>query len=384
MKKTLLLFSALWLFACKKNDQPLSADDAATSALAKGQPDAPGNLNTRIVNGTLNYPWEILWGPDNYIWVTEREGRVSRVDPASGQVIPVATIAEVASTTNFNGLLGMALHPQFSTNPFVYVIYNYFGPTGAYLEKIVRFTYNGATLVSPMTLVDGIVGKIGGEFIHNGSRLAIGADMKLYATTGDANQRFDFPQSTSSLNGKVLRVNLDGSIPSDNPFGNAVWAIGQRNPQGLVFGNGGKLYSSMHGETTDDEVNIIMKGRNYGWPYMEGYCDKPAEQTFCAANNVAEPIYAWTPTIAPSGMEYYNNPEIAQWKNSLLLAVLKGKQLLHLKLSQDGSTIEASHAYFTGEFGRLRDVAIAPNGKVYLCTDNGNHADKIIEISKGK
>jgi glucose/arabinose dehydrogenase len=382
MKKLSIFLAAVLLFACKKSDHPFSGDDLQNNPSAKGKPDAPGNLHTRIVNSNLNYPWEILWGPDNFIWMTEREGRVSRVNPATGQVIPVATITEVASTTNFNGLLGMVLHPRFSTNPFVYVIYNYFSTTGQYLEKIVRFTYNGGTLVSPMTLVDGIVGKIGGDFIHNGSRLVIGADMKLYATTGDANMRFDFPQNPSSLNGKILRVNLDGSIPADNPFGNAVWAIGQRNPQGLVFG-GSKLYSSMHGETTDDEINIILKGRNYGWPFVEGFCDKPQEQSFCAANNVVEPIYAWTPTIAPSGIDYYNNKAIAQWKNSLLVAVLKGKELLQMKLTDDGSAVEEVHEFFKNEFGRLRDVAISPDGKVYICTDNGNHADKIIEIVKG-
>jgi aldose sugar dehydrogenase len=212
--------------------------------------------------------------------------------------------------------------------------------------------------------------------------LIIGADMKLYASTGDDNMRFEFPQNTSSLNGKILRINLDGTIPADNPFGNAVWAIGQRNPQGLVFGNGGKLYSSMHGESTNDEVNIILKGRNYGWPFVEGFCDTPAEESFCAANNVVEPIFAWTPTIAPSGMEYYDKTAISQWKNSLLLAVLKNKMLIQLKLSDDGSVVEGVHEYFVNQFGRLRDVAISPDGKVYLCTDNGNHQDMIIEVTK--
>jgi glucose/arabinose dehydrogenase len=215
---------ALILFACRKDDlrvrQSLSEENSAQST---------GNLQTKVLNDHLNFPWEILWGPDNFIWFTEREGRVNRMNPATGEVTLVATIKEVASTTDFNGLLGMVLHPQFSTNPFVYVVYNYFGTSGDYLEKIVQFTYDGKTLISPLTIVDGIVGKEGGDFIHNGSRLIIGPDMKLYATTGDANQRFVFPQDPNSLNGKVLRVNLDGSIPPDNPFGNAVWAIGQRN-----------------------------------------------------------------------------------------------------------------------------------------------------------
>lgn len=371
------------LFACKKTDLPSTLNEETVAVSAKGKPDAAGNLQTRVINNSLNFPWEILWGPDNMIWMTEREGRVSKVDPSTGAVTLIATIPDVASTTDFNGLLGMVLHPQFITNPFVYVVYNYFSTSGEYLQKVVRFTYNGTTLVSPMVLIDGIVGKIGGDFIHNGARLVIGSDMKLYVSTGDADRRFEFPLDPNSLNGKILRVNLDGTIPSDNPFGNAVWAIGQRNPQGLVFGNG-LLYSSMHGETTDDEINIILKGGNYGWPFVEGFCDRPEESGYCSENNVIEPILAWTPTIAPSGMDYYNHKAIAQWKNSLLLALLKNRRLLQLKLSKDGSSVEEVHEYFTNQFGRLRDVAQSPDGKVYICTDNGNNSDMIIEITKGK
>ena len=392
MKKYSVLFvAALLFFSCEKNDLNVenakgevtsveNADEEDITAFS--QSHSKGQLQTRVLNNTLNYPWEIVWGPDNFIWFTEREGRVKRMNPRTGAVIPVATIAEVASTTNFNGLLGMVLHPHFHSNPFVYVVYNYYGAGGAYLEKIVRFTYNGSTLISPKTLVDGIVGKIGGDFIHNGSRLVIGSDRKLYATTGDANLRFDLPQNTSSLNGKVLRVNLDGSIPADNPYGNAVWSIGHRNSQGMAFGMG-RLYISEHGETTNDEINIISRGRNYGWPYVEGYCDLPAEQTFCNANYVREPIYAWTPTVAPSGMEFYDCNKIPEWRRSLLVTFLKDRKLRQMRLNKTGTAIQSVQEYFVGEFGRLRDVAISPDGKVYLSTDNGNNRDMIIEVTKG-
>jgi aldose sugar dehydrogenase len=372
----------LFLFACKKADIPSTGGSENSPVAAKGKPDAPGNLHTRVVNNSLNFPWEILWGPDNMIWMTEREGRVSRVNPQTGQVILVATIPDVASTTDFNGLLGMVLHPQFATNPFVYVVYNYFSPTNEYLEKVVRFTYNGTTLVSPMILIDGIIGKVGGAFIHNGSRLAIGSDMKLYVTTGDANLRFELPQDPSKLNGKVLRVNLDGTIPADNPFGNQVWTVGHRNAQGLVFALG-RLYSSEHGQSTDDEINIIEKERNYGWPFVEGFCDSPDELGFCSANNVREPIFIWTPTVAPSGMDFYNSNEIPQWKRSLLVTFLKDRRLRQMKLNGSGTAIESVNEFFVGQFGRLRDVAISPDGKVYICTDNGDNQDMIVEITKG-
>ena len=375
---SILVFAAILFFSCNKDEVVPGETEGATDRRS-----APGNLHTRVLNNQLNFPWEILWGPDNFIWFTEREGRVKRMNPQTGETILVATISEVASTTNFNGLLGMALHPQFSANPYVYLVYNYFGTNGDYLEKIVRYTYSGGTLIAPMVLVDGIVGKIGGDFIHNGSRLVIGPDMKLYATTGDANLRFDLPQNPTSFNGKVLRVNLDGSIPADNPYGNAVWTVGHRNAQGLVFALG-RLYSSENGETTNDEINIIERGRNYGWPFVEGFCDLPAEKSFCADNNVKEPIYAWTPTVAPSGTEFYNSNHISQWKRSLLVTFLKDQKLRQIKLNAAGTAVESVNEYFVGKYGRLRDVAISPDGKVYLCTDNGNNSDMIIEVTKGK
>lgn len=380
-QQMMILVTAILFFACKKND---ISHENLNEEIATTRPDAAGNLQTRVLNSTLNFPWEILWGPDDFIWFTEREGRVKRMNPQTGETILVAEIEEVATFTDFNGLLGMALHPQFSTNPFVYLVYNYVGAEDAYLEKIVRYAYNGTTLIDPLVLVDGIIGKKDGDFIHNGSRLVIGSDMKLYATTGDANLRFDLPQNPGSPNGKVLRINLDGTIPPDNPYGsnNPAWAIGFRNSQGLVFGMG-KLYSSEHGETTNDEINIIEGNRNYGWPFVEGFCDLPDEQTFCNTNNVKEPIFTWTPTVAPSGTEFYDKNLIPQWKRSLLVTFLKDRRLRQMRLNEGGTAIESVQEYFVNQFGRLRDVAISPDGKVYLCTDNGDNADMIIEVTKG-
>ena len=161
-----LILAGISLFSCNNDD--FNADATKRNA---AQPNAEGNLHTRVLNDNLNYPWEIIWGSDNFIWFTEREGRVKRMNPETGETILVANISEVASTTTFNGLLGMALHPQFDSNPYVYLVYNYFATNGDYLQKIVRYTYDGTTLNSPMILVDGILGKVGGDFIHNGSRL---------------------------------------------------------------------------------------------------------------------------------------------------------------------------------------------------------------------
>ena len=330
-------------------------------------------LTTKVIVQDLRYPWEILWGPDNMIWMTERDGRISRLDPNNGRLTPIANISEV-SAHGEGGLLGMALHPDFSTTPHVFVAYNYEDASGNYREKIVRYTYNGTALIQPVIILQGIQA----AGIHNGCRLVITPDLKLWITTGDAATQ-SLPQNKSSVNGKVLRINLDGSIPPDNPISNnPVWSWGHRNAQGLVFANN-IMYSSEHGATSDDEVNIIEKDRNYGWPNVEGFCNDVDERNFCNSERVKEPLKAWTPTEAVCGLDYYDEALIPQLKNSLLLCALKGSKLIQLKLSADKRTIATSYEFFDGKFGRLRDVCISPQGKVYICTSNGS--DKIIEIT---
>ncbi|MGZ8517001.1 MAG: PQQ-dependent sugar dehydrogenase, partial [Chitinophagaceae bacterium] len=169
--------------------------------------------------------------------------------------------------------------------------------------------------------------------------------------------------------------------PADNPVaGNPYWSLGHRNPQGLVFANN-KLYSSEHGPSNDDEINIIEKGRHYGWLNVQGFCNEPAEQSYCVANNIMEPIKAWTPTIATCGLDYYTSDLIPQWKNSLLMATLKNTRLYQMKLDDTFSSITATNEYFNGKYGRMRDLCISPGGNVYICTSNGGN-DKIIEITK--
>jgi len=353
------LLIATVVFSCKKNDIP-----------------NPANIETRVLVSNLNFPWEILWGPDSTIWMTERLGRISRVDPQSGQVTPLITIPDVTSYTDFNGLLGMALHPNFSTTPQVFVVYNY-GPRSNYKEKVVRYTYNGTTLVNPTIILDNIKGIDSGSGVHNGSRLLITPDLKLFVTTGDA-QDTTLPQNMASPNGKIHRINLDGSIPTDNPIaGSSIWTVGHRNVQGIVMVND-KVIISEHGPNSDDEINILIRGRNYGWPFVRGFCNLPNEQTFCSANNVVEPIIAWTPTIAPSGIDYYTYDLIPQWKNHLLLTTLKDERFKVLGFN--GNSISDTTSFFANQFGRLRDLAISPSGKVYFCTDNGKNSDVIVEV----
>jgi len=336
----------------------------------------PGSVSLKdsvIVQG-LSYPWEICWGPDNHIWMTERGGKISRVNPTNGTVTLIHTISEVVSSGE-GGLLGMVLHPNFSSTPQVFVAYNYSAP-GGYREKIVRYNYTGGTLSGALVLQD----NIGASSIHNGCRLLITPDLKLFITTGDASNQ-SLPQNINSVNGKVLRLNLDGSIPSDNPVaGNPYWSFGHRNAQGLVYANN-IMYSSEHGPSSDDEVNIIEKGRNYGWPNVEGFCNTSGETSFCTANNVKEPLKAWSPTIAVCGLDFYNNDHIPQWKNSLLMVALKEATFYQLKLDPSHTSITNTNEYFVNRYGRLRDVCISPDGRVYICTSNGGN-DKIIEVKR--
>lgn len=357
--------ACIFAFACKKNNTPTPPPE---------DPDWPTD-DIRVVQGTgISRPWEILWGPDNFIWMTERNGKVSRVDPKTGTISPLFTIPDAVSEGE-GGLLGMVLHPDFATTKQVFVVYNYRN-AGNYREKVVVYQYADNTLKNPAILLDNIPA----AGVHNGSRLYISPDRKLFITAGDASVAAN-AQATASLSGKVLRINLDGTIPADNPFPNsAVWSYGHRNPQGMVMANG-ILYTSEHGANVEDEVNVIEKQRNYGWPNVEGPCNAGGEATFCTNNNVKEPLWSTGgSTFALCGLDYYNNDRIPQWKGSLLVLSLKNQTLYQLKLGADGKTVASTKNYFANQYGRLRDICISPAGRVYICTDD--NVGKIIEISK--
>lgn len=322
-------------------------------------------ITLTTVAQNLDTPWEILWGPDDHIWFTERKGTVNRLNPVSGAVQRLITISDVQEQGE-SGLLGMALHPDFS-NPdsqFVYLVYTYTAPP--LTEKLVRYTYQGTTLVNPLVLLDNIPASNN----HDGSRVIITSDRKILMSTGDA-QNTSLAQNMNSLAGKILRLNLDGSVPQDNPDpSTAIWTIGHRNPQGLVETPNGMVYSSEHGPSNDDEINIISGGGHYGWPDVQGYCNLAAEISFCNANNVSEPIYAWTPTLAVAGLDYYDHPAIPEWQNSLLLVNLKQRDLRVLHLNATGTAITGTQTFLDNQFGRLRDICVTPDGNIYISTSN--------------
>ena len=350
------------------------------------------NITSRVVKDNLFIPWEIIWGPDNYIWLTQKSGYICRLEPETGSM---DTLYHETATViqGEGGMLGLALHPQFATSPYVYAAYNYNNGSD-YRARVVRYRYNGSNALDSATILMDVVDA---SSIHNGSRLLIVGD-KLYITTGDASQT-STAQNNASPNGKIHRINLDGSIPADNPFpGSSIWTKGHRNPQGLVFANG-ILYSSEHGPNNDDELNIIKVGQNYGWPNVEGFCNTTAEMQFCADSSVVEPLYAWTPTLAVCGLDYFQpapgggpGPEppagspFPTLQGNLLMCTLKNEQLYLLKLNEDKDSIVAVSALPNVNFGRLRDLCISPDGRIFLSTSNsassgtGSKIDQIIEL----
>lgn len=238
-------------------------------------------LSVKPIVSNLTVPWDIQYGPDGWIWFTEQRGVVSRVNPNTGVKQQLTKIQDVFFKRS-TGLLGMAVGFDKATQQtYVYVDYTY-KQAALIASKVVRYTFDKDTLVKPFILLDHIPASEG----HNGSRVAIAPDGMLIVSTGDATFS-DNAQNIHSLSGKLLRVKPDGSVPSDNPIpGSYIWSLGHRNPQGLCFSPSGKLYASEHGLANDDEINLIEKGRNYGWPaecyraqrYAPGKCFLPGQQ----------------------------------------------------------------------------------------------------------
>ena len=342
-------------------------------------------LEEREVIENLNIPWEIKWGPDNFIWMTERPGIVSRVNPETGQKHVILNIQSDVWNSNESGLLGMEIHPDFENQPYVFLAYTYLN-NGA-KEKIVAYEYSAENdeLINEIVLIDGI----DGNSTHIGCRLFALEDQTMLITTGDA-QEWMLSQDLNELTGKTLRISINtldgtmGNAPTDNPIpGNIVWSWGHRNAQGLALGPNNIIYSSEHGPSNDDELNILQAGMNYGWPNVQGYCDNMwvdyyyaedlstnySETEYCNDNNIVEAIWSsGSSTIAPSDIIWYNHPAIPEFQNTLLMTVLKDKMLVKFEFSEDGLTLLDDTELFKNQWGRLRDICVSPNGKIYLAT----------------
>lgn len=332
-------------------------------------------LQEREVINNLNIPWEIKWGSDNHIWMTERPGIVSRVNVETGAKQVLLDIQSLVFSDSWSeaGLLGMEFHPDFESNNILFLTYTFIEGNSV-KERLVAYTYNASAqaLQNEQILID----NINGYTTHTGSRIHALDDYTILMSTGDAQDQ-SASQDVDALTGKFLRIDISeanfGGVPADNPIpGSYVWSWGHRNAQGLEVAPNGIIYSSEHGPTTDDELNILEPNRNFGWPNVQGFCNLPTETGFCSEYNVVEPLAAWTPTIAPSDILWYDHPSIPEFQNTLLMTVLKDKMLVRFEFSEDGRTVTNETEFFNQRWGRLRDICVSPDGKIYLATNGSS------------
>ena len=340
----------------------LSPPTATAQPTSPPAPTAAPVLKVETLVTGLEAPWALDFAPDGRIFLTERGGRIRII--AGGKLLPQPWLTLDVAETGEAGLLGLALDPGFAQNRFVYVAYT--ARAGAGLQnRLVRLREDPATGqgVLDRVLLEGIPGN--GN--HDGGRVKFGPDGKLYWTMGDA-QNSAAAQDRTSLNGKILRLNPDGTIPADNPFsGSPVYSYGHRNPQGLAWQPGtGRLYATEHGPSgvpscCRDELNFIEPGKNYGWPTIIGDQTRPGLVTPVLQSGNTE-------TWAPSGATFVT---AGPWAGSLLFAGLRGASLYRVMLDPaDPRRVILFERLLAQQYGRLRDVEQGPDGALYVLTSN--------------
>ncbi len=339
-----------------------SSPSPASSSAAVSPARAPVVRHT-VATG-LAVPWGLAVLPDGSALISLREkARIVRVT-AAGRVTPVPTSRPDGTVPGVvpegeGGLLGIALSPAYAQD---HLVYAYF--TAAADNRIARMRYAGGRLSAPTVIFTGIPKGP----IHNGGRIAFGPDGMLYAGTGEGGER-GRSQDRRSLGGKILRLTPDGKVPAGNPFpGSPVWTYGHRNVQGLAWDAAGNMYASEFGQDTWDELNLIVKGHNYGWPVVEGIAHR---------SGYTDPLREWhTDQASPSG--------IAIVGHAVYLAALRGERLWRVPLTANGTG--TPKALFVGTYGRLRGVTPAPDGGLWLLTNNTARGtprsgdDKLVEV----
>jgi aldose sugar dehydrogenase len=319
----------------------------------------PEQVTAEVVAEGLEVPWELAFTPDGRILVTERPGRIRVIQDGTLQEEPFAVLEPVVSTSE-SGLMGLALHPNFAVNGHLFVCYTYQNENGDLRNRVARLTDANGVGVDHQVILDDIPGAPR----HNGCRLGFGPDRKLYVAMGDATES-ETAQNLESPSGKILRLEADGSVPADNPFpGSYVYTYGHRNPQGIDWHpETGDLFITEHGPDVNDEINILEPGGNYGWPEVTGAAGD---------SRFIDPILSFTPTIAIAGAAFYAGDQLAaSWEGNFIAAALKGAHLQRVTLEPpEFRTVLSNQRLFEGEFGRLRAVALSPDGYLYFTTSN--------------
>ena len=329
-------------------------------------PGKNGQVKFRVetVIGNLEVPWSIVWVPDGRMFFTERPGRVRVYQDGKLRSQPLFTVPDVAPSGE-GGLMSIVLHPQFASNHLLYLSYVY-NAQGQNV-RVVRYRESETGLTDRTVIIEGIPA----AQYHAGCRLRFGPDIKLYITTGDATQR-DLAQHLNSLAGKILRVNDDGTVPDDNPFVGQkearpeIWSYGHRNPQGFDFQPVTNLmFETEHGPSGfdgpggGDEVNIVEKGKNYGWPLIHH------RET---GAGMESPLLEYTPACAPASGMFYRGSVFPEFRGNFFFGCLKGVRLIRVVL--DGRRVVTQENLLEGKYGRIRDVAEGPDGYLYFSTSN--------------
>lgn len=323
------------------------------------------NFKVETVVSGLVVPWSIVFTPDGRMIFTERPGRVRVFENGKLRAEPLATIPDVEPKSE-SGLMGLTLHPKFSENHLLYLAYAYVND-GKTLVRVVRFRETGTALTDRLLIIEAIPAA---QF-HAGTRLRFGPDGKLYITTGDATDR-EIAQQLDSLGGKILRLNDDGSVPQDNPFVGQkgarpeIWSYGHRNPQGIDWQPGTNLMletehgpSGFDGPGGGDEVNIVERGKNYGWPTIHHTQ---------AREGLESPLLEYTPAVAPASGMFYRGTAFAQFKNNFFFGCLRGEAIIRVVL--DGRRVASQEKLLLNQYGRIRDVVEGPDGAIYFSTSN--------------
>jgi glucose/arabinose dehydrogenase len=327
------------------------------AAFAQEYPELGVKVETIADNLTI--PWSIDWASDEIIFFTERNGNLRAIH--GGELLQEPLLSLGVGGVE-GGMLGVTVDPDFTENNYIYLYYTY-NELISTSNKVVRYQVTDGKVTEDKVLVDGIPG---GPF-HDGGRIQFGPDRKLYITTGEAGNP-SLSQDLNSLGGKILRINSDGTIPNDNPWKDSpVYSIGHRNPQGIDWDESGNLVATEHGPSgwrgsAHDEINLIIPGTNYGWPYIIG--DESME-------GLQNPLlHTGDDTWAPSGSEFYKGDKIPQWTGKYFVATLRGSHLHMIDFDMNNNKVISHEKLFQDEFGRLRDVATGPDGFLYILTSN--------------
>ncbi len=361
------LAGAMLLSGCdmsKPSAPPVSAPGKQTEAPASSK-STPYTAEV-LVSG-LQVPWDLAFAPDGRLFFTERGGTLRMIDQGKLADKPVFRFEDGLYKEAEAGVLGLTLDPDFAKNHYIYVYHSYQDSGGKPVNRVVRLIEQGGSAKLDRVIMDGLPG----NRIHDGGRVRFGPDGMLYVTNGDAASP-SLAQQPDSLAGKIFRVQPDGQVPKDNPFpGSPVYSLGHRNPQGLAWHPVTKqLYSTEHGQTAHDEINLIEPGANYGWPLIQGDESqvKPADAGKLGPGPLKTPLaHSGDDTWAPSGITFVTK---GPWKGNLLAANLRGTQVLRVTLTEDGKGVHAIEPLYKGEYGRIRAVAEGPDGSVYLLTNN--------------